>query len=364
MAFIELPTADLTASTFKSKANKWVETSGLVDLQVNGFAGVDFNSPGLTSDSLQLSLEAMLATGVTACLPTIITGSETHLLTCLSALEKARNSSRLAKTMVAGYHLEGPFLSKLPGYSGCHPVEAMCAADPEMFLRLQQAAGGNIRLVTLAPEVEGTIAFIEKLVQDRIIVSLGHTAADNKTIQQAVDAGARLSTHLGNGTCPELHKNNNPIIAQLSEDRLSASFIADGYHLSPDVLKAYLRAKCTERVILVTDATAGAAAPQGRYKLGNSELQRKTEPVILDPQTSRPVGSAVTLDQCVRNVINWYEMPLKEAVSWAAENPLQLLNSAKVKTQLSAREQTVWWKEEEEEWQVKAARSGKFLFEN
>jgi len=161
MAFIELPTADLTASTFKSKANKWVETPGLVDLQVNGFAGVDFNSPGLTSDSLQLSLEAMLATGVTACLPTIITGSETHLLTCLSALEKARNSSRLAKTMVAGYHLEGPFLSKLPGYSGCHPVEAMCAADPEMFLRLQQAAGGNIRLVTLAPEVEGAIAFIE-----------------------------------------------------------------------------------------------------------------------------------------------------------------------------------------------------------
>lgn len=364
MAFIELPTADLTASTFKSKANKWVETPGLVDLQVNGFAGVDFNSPGLTSDSLQLSLEAMLAKGVTACLPTIITGSETHLHTCFSALEKARNSSRLAKTMVAGYHLEGPFLSKLPGYSGCHPVEAMCAADPEMFLRLQQAAGGNIRLVTLAPEVEGAIAFIEKLVQDRIIVSLGHTAADNETIQQAVDAGARLSTHLGNGTCPELHKNNNPIIAQLSEDRLSASFIADGYHLSPDVLKAYLRAKCTERVILVTDATAGAAAPQGRYKLGNSELQRETEPVILDPQTSRPVGSAVTLDQCVRNVINWYEMPLKEAVSWAAENPLQLLNSAKVKTQLSALEQTVWWKEEEEEWQVKAARSGKFLFEN
>ena len=267
MAFIELPTADLTASTFERKANKWVETPGLVDLQVNGFAGVDFNSPGLTSDSLQLSLEAMLATGVTACLPTIITGSETHLHTCFSALEKARNSSRLAKIMVAGYHLEGPFLSKLPGYSGCHPVETMCAADPEMFLRLQQAAGGNIRLVTLAPEVEGAIAFIEKLVQDRIIVSLGHTAADNETIQQAVDAGARLSTHLGNGTCPELHKNNNPIIAQLSEDRLSASFIADGYHLSPDVLKAYLRAKCTERVILVTDATAGAAAPQGRYKL-------------------------------------------------------------------------------------------------
>ena len=97
MAFTELPTADLTASTFKSKANKWVKTPGLVDLQVNGFAGVDFNSPGLTSDSLQLSLEAMLATGVTACLPTIITGSETHLHTCFSALEKARKLLSISK---------------------------------------------------------------------------------------------------------------------------------------------------------------------------------------------------------------------------------------------------------------------------
>lgn len=362
MAFIELPTADLTASTFKSKANKWVKTPGLVDLQVNGFAGVDFNSPGLTSDSLQLSLEAMLATGVTACLPTIITGSETHLHTCFSALEKARKSSRLAKTMVAGYHLEGPFLSKLPGYSGCHPVEAMCAADPEMFLRLQQAAGGNIQLVTLAPEVEGAIAFTEKLVQDRIIVSLGHTAADNETIQQAVDAGARLSTHLGNGTCPELHKNNNPIIAQLSEDRLSASFIADGYHLSPDVLKAYLRAKCSERVVLITDATAGASAAPGRYRLGNLELLLGSDPVIYDQQTSRPIGSALTLDQCVRNVTRWYGISLEEAVSWAGKNPQKIISSAKAKTVLAENEQNVWWKDEKDGWEVKAAQIGKFLY--
>ena len=362
MAFIELPTADLTASTFKSKANKWVKTPGLVDLQVNGFAGVDFNSPGLTSDSLQLSLEAMLATGVTACLPTIITGSETHLHTCFSALEKARNSSPLAKTMVAGFHLEGPFLSKLPGYCGCHPVEEMVAADPEMFLRLQDSAGGNIRLVTLAPEIESAITFIEKLVEDGIIVALGHTAADNETIQQAINAGAKLSTHLGNGTSGELHKNCNPIMAQLSEDRLSASFIADGYHLSPEVLKVYLRAKCAERVILVTDATAGAAAPPGLYRLGDSELKRETEPVILNPQTFRPVGSAVTLDQCLRNVMHWYALPLKEAVTWAAENPLKILSASKTNPLLAKSERNVWWKEEKEGWKVKAAQSGKFLY--
>ena len=151
-------------------------------------------------------------------------------------------------------------------------------------------------------------------------------------------------------------------MAQLGEDRLSAGFIADGYHLAPEVLKVYLRAKCAERVILVTDATAGAAAPPGRYRLGKMELQRETEPVILDPNTHRPVGSAVTMDQCVRNVIKWYDIPLEEAVIWASENPLQLLNSTKTQSQFSAQEQTVWWKEDEEGWQVKAAQNGKFLF--
>ena len=362
MPILELSASDFTPSFFKDKAEKWVKTQGLVDLQVNGFAGVDFNSAGLTSDSLQLALEAMLATGVTTCLPTVITDSEIHMRKCLSALEKIRNSSPMANTMVAGYHLEGPFLSKLPGFCGCHPVEKMIAVDLELFLRLQEAAGGNIKLVTLAPEVEGAITFIEKLVEDGIIVALGHTAADNEIIQQAIDAGAKLSTHLGNGTSAELNKNHNPIIAQLGEDKLSASFIADGYHLSPEVLKVYLRAKCAERVILVTDATAGASAPPGLYTLGDSELHRETEPVILNSQMLSPIGSAVTLDQCVRNVIHWYALPLKEAVTWASENPMKLLNSTKKQTQFSELEQIVWWKEEKEGWQVKAAKSGKIFF--
>ena len=140
----------------------------------------------------------------------------------------------------------------------------MGSADPELFARVQDAAGGSIRLVTVAPEIEGVLPLIEKLVRDGILVALGHTAADTATIRKAVDAGASLSTHLGNGTAGALAKNNNPIMAQLGEDRLHASFIADGYHLSPEVLNVYLRAKQTQRTILVTDAMAGAAAPPGR----------------------------------------------------------------------------------------------------
>jgi N-acetylglucosamine-6-phosphate deacetylase len=362
MPFFEIPSRGEPTLAILKNADKWVKTPGLVDLQVNGFGGVDFNTPGITLDSLEHSLEAMLASGVTTCLPTIITASEIHLKRCLADLETARNSSALAKTMIAGYHLEGPFLSTLPGFSGCHPVQEMGAVNPKLFLGLQDAAGGNIRLLTLAPEVDGALAFIEKLVSDGIIVALGHTAAGIDKIREAVEAGATLSTHLGNGTSSELRKNDNPIMAQLGEDQLSASFIADGYHLSPEILKVYLRAKCSERVVLITDATAGASAVPGSYRLGSMELLLGSDPVIYDQQTSRPVGSAVTLDQCVRNVMRWYDISLEEAISWAAVNPIKILSKSQATKFLAENERHVWWKEEKDGWIVKAAQSGKFLY--
>ena len=361
--------AELSGNVFENETtrdlgnnSKLLKTSGLFDLQVNGFAGVDFNTTGLSAEVFDHVLESILSTGVTTFLATIITGTETHLSACFESLEESRKYSQLAKSMMAGYHLEGPFLSKLPGYSGCHPVEKMNVVDSEMFLRLQESAGGNIQLVTLAPEVEGAIPFIEKLVREGIVVALGHTAADSKIIRQAVDAGALLSTHLGNGTTAELRKNNNPIIDQLAEDQLSASFIADGYHLSPEVLKVYLRAKESKRTILITDATAATSASPGRYRLGDIELSLGSEPFIYSPETNRPIGSVVTLDQCVRNIISWYDMPLKDAVCWATDNPTQLLKSSKAQTLLSEQEKAVWWEEQNDGWKVKATRTGKFLF--
>jgi len=361
MPVIELPIKNKKGTYFIKKENELVETSGLVDLQVNGFGGVDFNSPGLSPELFQHSLESMLASGVSTCLPTVITGSEKHMKSCLSDLENCRESIPLAKLMVAGYHLEGPFLSKLEGFSGCHPTKHMCDVDHEMFLRLQEAANGNIQMVTLAPEIEGSIEFIEKLASDEIIVALGHTNASYKKISRAVDAGASISTHLGNGTASKIYKNKNPIISQLSEDKLSASFIADGFHLSPEVLKVYLRAKGSERIILVTDATAGASAPPGQYQFGDLELLVGSEPVILHKDTSRPIGSAVTMDQCVRNVINWYDISLSEAVRWAGINAQKLLNRSK-KLSFIANKKKVWWKEEDGSWHVNKVQCGNFIY--
>ena len=364
MSVIELQINDKKNHNYKKKEDELKETPGLVDLQVNGFGGVDFNTPGLSPELFKYSLEKMLASGVSTCLPTIVTGSEKNMKSCLSGLETFRESIPFAKAMIAGYHLEGPFISKLDGFSGCHPVQHICEVNHEMFLRLQEAARGNIRMVTLAPELKGSIEFIEKLVEEEILVALGHTNACNEKIQQAVDVGASISTHLGNGTASKLNKNKNPIIAQLSEDNLYASFIADGFHLPPAVLKVYLRAKGSDRIILVTDATAGASAPPGKYKFGELELFLGHEPVILNQETLRPLGSTVTLDQCVRNVINWYDVSLLEAVKWAGVNPENLLKSSQTSTFFSKNEKKVWWQEEEGGWHVRKAQCGDFFFQS
>ena len=351
-------------SLFFSAESRINNTLGLVDLQVNGFAGVDFNTPGNTTKNLHKALEKMLASGVTTCLPTLITASEEHLKSCFKDLENSRQSSQLAKMMIAGYHLEGPFISPHSGFCGCHPVEAIRDVDQDMFLRLQETADGRICLVTLAPEVNGAIPFIEYLVTQGVIVAIGHTAAEPEKIREAVEAGALLSTHLGNGTLAELPKNNNPIISQLSEDKLCASFIADGYHLPPEVLKVYLRAKKSKRTILITDATAGSAAKPGIFQLGGLELFLESEPVVYNKKTSRPTGSAVTLDQCVRNVMQWYKISLDEAVSWAGFNPTQLLKSSNISDSYIEHDNSVWWEENNGEWYVKAAHCGKFFYQS
>ena len=344
------------------KSEKTRKTQGMLDLQVNGFGGIDYNNSNLDPEDFEKSLQKMLATGVTSCLPTLISASETHLKSCFQALEKGRQNSELAQTMVIGYHLEGPFLSPEEGSRGCHPAEVMRGADLDYFEQLQEAAGGMIGMVTVAPEIEGTLSFIEQLSSKGIIVALGHTSAGIDLIRQAADCGAVLSTHLGNGTASMLSKHDNPILAQLSEDRLSASFITDGYHLSREQLQLYLRAKGPDRTILVTDATSAAAAAPGVYGLGPMTLERQQEPVALSPDTGRPAGSAVTLDQCLQNVINWFDLSLEDAISWASDNPRKILGNSSSENEFS--NQWINWKKMEGMWKVMEVQTGKFKIQN
>jgi N-acetylglucosamine-6-phosphate deacetylase len=302
-----------------------MRTMGLLDLQVNGYAGVDFNSTTLTPDALDHSLHAMLRAGVTRCLPTLITAHEAELAARLHALDRAIRTSRLGPIMVPGIHLEGPFLNPADGYAGCHPAAAMVAADSALLERMLGGIGTPLRLLTLAPERPGALALVEWASQRGIVTAMGHTAADHDTVRHAADRGLSLSTHLGNALPQPQPKFLNPMIAQLAEDRLRASFIADGIHIPPHALGVLLRAKGLERSILVTDATAAADTQPGLYDFAGMRVEHATDGSVRVPGSPVLAGSALRLDQAVRNVIDWGFASASQAVAMASTQPAMVL---------------------------------------
>jgi N-acetylglucosamine-6-phosphate deacetylase len=300
-------------------------TNGLIDLQVNGFAGVDFNSGALTAAEMDHALEAMLACGVTTCLPTLITATPAELAARLKALDSALTASKLGSLMCPGYHLEGPFLNPSAGYAGCHPPAAMTAADPALIERLQALSSRPILLTTVAPEVEGGIDFIKEMRRRNMLVSVGHSACTFKFAEAAADAGAALSTHLGNGLPQMLPKLDNALFAQLAEDRLVATFIADGIHVPPKALKAMIRAKGQQAVVLVTDAVSAACATTGLHPFAGMQVERLGDGSVRIPGTAGLAGSSLRLDDAVRNIVKWNIATFGQAVEMASTRVADLL---------------------------------------
>ncbi len=305
-----------------------MKTPGLFDLQVNGFAGVDFNDASLAATAFDHALEAMLVTGVTQCLPTIITASDKELHERFAALNLAVSQSSLGPRMVPGFHLEGPFLNPAPGFRGCHPAADMRAPDITLIDSLQATLSTPILLVTIAPELPGAQQFIMAARARGIVVALGHSDAREAAVAAAAAAGAQLSTHLGNGVAHQGHKFDNPIFAQLADDRLAGCFIADGIHVSPAALKIMLRAKGIARSILVTDAVAGAAAPPGRYAFAGMVIERGADGSVRQPGAAHLAGSALTLDQAIRNIVKWKLASFDESIAMAGAHPRAALADA------------------------------------
>jgi N-acetylglucosamine-6-phosphate deacetylase len=299
---------------------------GFVDLQVNGFAGVDFNDvASCTTDNVTRALDAMRATGVTRCLPTIITSSVDHFAACARAI--VRHPSAGSGGAIAGIHMEGPYISPLDGFRGAHPREHCVGASIDDFARRQEAADGRIVLVTLAPEVPGAIALIEHLVTRGIRVALGHTAASPNDIHAAVQAGATLSTHLGNGCAATLPRHPNIIWEQLAHDELFASFIVDGHHLPAATVKAMMRAKTPARCMLVTDAITAAGCPPGIYSLGGLQVELNAAGRVSPASVpgvagaSHLAGSALSMDRAIGLTVRFTGLPLDEVLAMATTTP-------------------------------------------
>lgn len=237
---------------------------GLIDLQVNGFAGIDVNGPDVTPQRIAEITVALARIGVTTWVPTIVTASEGAICTSLRAIAEARSRSPQLAHAIPFAHVEGPFLSDQDGPRGVHDAAQIRPIDSDEVSRWQQA--GPVGIVTLSPHTDVAPAQIARISALGIQVAIGHTHASGPQITAAVDAGASLSTHLGNGIFPQLARHPNPIWTQLAEDRLTCGLIADGHHLPAETLEVMLRAKGVDRAFLVSDATELAGKEPGRYE--------------------------------------------------------------------------------------------------
>jgi N-acetylglucosamine-6-phosphate deacetylase len=298
---------------------------GLIDIQINGYDGVDFNDQDTSVEQIAAATQKLWRTGVTAFCPTVITGSFDHISRCVSNLVRAADeSAEFARAMI-GIHVEGPFISPEDGPRGAHPKQHARAPDWDEFQRWQDAARGRIRIVTLAPEWPGAIDFIERAADSGVVVAIGHTAATPAQIADAARAGARLSTHLGNGSHAKIDRHPNYIWEQLANDDLWASFIVDGQHLPPSVVKCFLRSKGVTRSILVTDAIAAAGLPAGRYRLGTVDVEVTPDRRVNLPGTPYLAGSVLEMPDAISKTVQYSAMTLHDALRMVSANPAELL---------------------------------------
>ena len=309
-------------------SNMWIAPA-LIDIQVNGFAGFDLNVATVTPEDVTALVRALWRVGTGFLCPTVVTGSFDGISYSLRAIVEACKIDPLVAHSILGIHLEGPYISVEDGPRGAHPLEHVREPDWDEFQRWQDIAEGQISIVTLAPEKKGAIPFIEKLVANGIVVALGHTNASADDIQAAIDAGVRLSTHLGNGAHALIRRHPNYIWEQLGADELWASLIVDGHHLPPTVAKSMIRAKTLDRCLLVSDAVALAGMEPGIYQFAGKSVELTAERCVRLVGTEYLAGSAIELARGIENSVRFAGISLEEAVSLATLQPMRLLNAKK-----------------------------------
>jgi N-acetylglucosamine-6-phosphate deacetylase len=299
---------------------------GFIDNQVNGFAGVSFTFGGdeLTADGVKKAAGELWKTGVTTFIPTLTTNSRELLLKNLSVLASVIDDPELLGS-IPGFHLEGPYISPVDGFRGAHPLSFVRKPDWTEFLELNKAAGNKILEVTIAPETDGAMDFISKCKNAGIIVGLGHHNADAKTIAEAIDRGASISTHLGNGCANMINRHLNPLWPQLADDRLMISIIGDGFHLNPEEIKVFYKIKGPEKTIITSDVTSYAALPPGKFvNIEGDTLELTPEGMVKYPAQNVLAGSASPLKKGIANVMKVTGCTLEEAVNMATRNPARL----------------------------------------
>ena len=328
-------------------SHTWISRP-LIDIQINGFGGYDLNAENTTAHDVSQMVESVHETGTGYLYPTIITGASQQMAQAISAIHQASQDQSIGRAIL-GIHIEGPYISSIDGPRGAHPKRHVRTPNWDEFRRWQDIAHGKIKICTLAPEVEGALPFIEKLVASDVIVGIGHTNATTEQIQNAISVGAELSTHLGNAAHALIRRHPNYIWDQLAEDSLFASLIVDGHHLPANVVKSMIRAKGLRKTILISDAVHLAGMKPGRYRFTNHEVELTTDKSVKLYGTNYLAGSALTLIKGIENTVRFCQIELPQAVSLATQIPAELLDlkdkMGKIKVGQAANLLTFEWDE-------------------
>ena len=299
---------------------------GLIDNQINGYANIDFSGDGLSVEGIIFATQAILKDGVTTFMPTLITNSRENLIRNFQILDDACCRDELVASCIPGFHLEGPFISPEDGFRGCHPAQHIRKPSWKEFEEYRKASGNRIIQVTIAPEVEGAQEFIRNCASEGIIVAIGHSNANSTEIGMAVENGARLSTHLGNGCANMIHRHNNPLWPQLANEKLIPSIIADGNHLLPEEVRVFHKVKGTNNIILTSDVMYLVGMAPGMYSFSGMKVILMENGMLLNAEQNVLAGASFPLKKGIENIMDFTGVPFHDAIKMASENVARVYN--------------------------------------
>lgn len=299
-----------------------------IDLQVNGYAGVNFNADGLTEEAVREVTERLEADGTAGYLPTFVTLDPELLIRSARTIVAARKKYAVCERNILGFFFEGPFISDKPGAVGAHAPEWVQKPSVELFNRFQDASEGLIRMVNVAAEVPGMPEFVRAVSEQGVTVSLGHQMARSPAdIEPCIAAGAKAFTHLGNGIPNEINRHENIVNTALVEDRATVMFIPDGHHLPDTMLKLYIRAVPLDRLVAVSDAQYPAGMPPGVYPVGGLDAVLEPDGLLWYPPRKCLVGATTPMARMMKLLQDRIGLTEAECLRIGRDNPLRLIGA-------------------------------------